>query len=176
MNWKHVCLTGSLATALLFTACDKDNDENDVNAQDDTFISAASKSNRAEMELGLMAQQKGTASSVKMYALMMVEDHAVSQAELQSVVDNVDTEANMNDSLDADQIAMRTMLSSLPAGPTFDSAYIAGQISGHQKTIGVFNAEIAGGQNARVKSFASAKLPVVQMHKAMADSIYLLVN
>lgn len=175
MNWKHVCLTGSLATALLFTACDKDNDENDVNAQDQTFIVAASRSNRAEVELGTMALSKGTNNAVKMHAQMMVTEHTASQNELVGIHSNLDTDADINAALDAEQQAMRTTLMSL-SGAAFDSAYIDGQIKGHIKTLAAFDAEISGGQNAQVKAFASSKRPAIQMHKEMADSIFVLVK
>lgn len=176
MNWKHLCLSCAVATALFITGCDKDDDKEDVNAQDETFMSAASKSNRAEIGLSEIALAKASNSGVKAHAQMMITDHTASQAELASIHSTVDTDVNLNDSLDADQIAMRTMLLSIPAGPSFDSAYTLGQSVGHQKTINAFNAEISGGENAQVKGFASAKLPVIQMHKMMADSLFTVVQ
>lgn len=169
MNWKHVCMACSLATALVFTSCDKNDDEEEVNAQDDVFISAASKSNRAEIELGTMALQKGTNNGVKSYAQMMVAEHTAAQTELVNIYNNLDTDANINDSLDADQVAMRVQLLAL-TGTAFDSAYIAGQSVAHQKTLTIFDAEINGGLNAQVKGYASSKRPSIARHKIMADS------
>jgi putative membrane protein len=174
MNWKHVCMACSLATALVFTSCDKNDEEDEVNAQDDTFISAASKSNRAEIELGTMALQKGTDDGVKTYAQMMVTEHSAAQSELVNIYNNLDTDANINDSLDADQVAMRNQLMAL-AGPAFDSAYLAGQSVAHQKTLTIFDAEINGGQNTQVKGYASSKRPSIAAHKTMADSTLLTI-
>lgn len=176
MNWKQLCLAGTFATALLLTACNKDNNEEaGINTQDETFIVKASQSNRSEIELGTLALSKSGDDGVKMYAQMMVADHTAAQTELQNIVDNLDTNANMNEALDAEQAALRAMLESL-SGASFDSAYIDGQIKGHVKTLGVFDAEIASGQNMQVKNFATGKRPVIEMHKNTADTIFLRVK
>jgi putative membrane protein len=177
MNWKNVCLACSMATALLITSCDKDNDtEEAVNPQDQSFMVQASRSNRSEVELGTLALEKGTNSGVKGYAQMMVIEHNAAQDDLVDIVGDIDANTNINDSLDNDQIAMRTMLLSLPAGPSFDSAYIAGQSIAHQKTLTAFDTELAAGQNVRVKGYATDKRPSIVMHKAMADSLLTIVQ
>lgn len=170
MKLKSIYLTSFFATALFFTACDKENDENEVNAQDETFISGASKSNRSEIELSTIALQKGTNTGVKAYAQMMITEHTTAHTELQSIVGNLDTDVHLNDSLDADQIAMRNQLQAL-SGTAFDSAYIAGQVTGHQKTLGIFDAEIAGGENTQVEGYAIKYRPGIENHYNMADSI-----
>jgi putative membrane protein len=164
---------GTFATALVFTACNKDDDDNmnDVNAQDETFIVKASQSNRSEIQTSQLAVTKGTDSMVKVYANMMITDHTTAQQELEDVVDDVNTDANLNEPLDAEQTAMLAMLQAL-SGTAFDSAYLDGQVKGHTKTLVNFDAEISGGQNAQVKGYATAKRPAIQMHLTMADSLF----
>lgn len=179
MKWKQLSMAGATAAVLFFTACNKNNDDNNeskaVNAQDNTFILKASQSNRAEIEMGNLALAKGMDGGVKSFAQMMVMDHTKAQADLQNVVNSVNTSTNINDSLDTDQKAMRALLQSL-SGAAFDSAYVDGQVMGHQKTLAAIDAEIAGGQNAQVKGYATSNRPIVQMHKDMADSLNALMQ
>ena len=177
MKLKRAHVAGIVATALLFAACKKDNNDTKepVSAQDETFIVKASQSNRAEIDLGNLALQKATDSTVKMFAQMMVDDHTTAQNDLQTVVGNLNTTANLNDSLSADQVAMHTMLQGL-SGTAFDSAYIQGQLLGHQQTLNDFDTELNGGQNARVKTYAATYRPKIQSHYTLADSIATHAN
>ena len=179
MKLKNAFLAGTFATALVFTACDKNDDDvntnNDVNTQDETFIVKASQSNQSEVQLGTLAVQNATDSAVKAFAQMMVTEHTAAQADLQGIVDDVNTNIVLSDSLDADQVAMKTTLQSL-SGTAFDSAYIAGQVASHEKTLAAFDAELSGGQNAQVKGYANDKRPNIQAHLNMADSLQNVVS
>src|SRR6476660_9680587 len=155
MKLKSVYVGGAFAAALLLAACNKneDNTTNDaVSTQDSSFLVQASQSNWAEINLGSMALTKATNDTVRAFAQMMITDHTAAQADLTSVVNNISTNANVNDSLSADIVAMRDSLQAL-SGAAFDSAYVAGQVRSHQKTLDAFNAEIASGQNSRVKAY-----------------------
>lgn len=164
-------MVGSVATTLLFAACNKENDNKEaVNAQDETFIAGASKSNRSEIELSTLVLQNGMDAQVKAYAQMMITEHTTSQNELKDIVGYLDTNVNLEDSLDADQIAMRNQLLML-SGTALDSVYISGQVTGHIKTLAIFDAELAGGQNARVKAFATKYRPGVASHLQGATTI-----
>lgn len=174
MKLKHVWMAGTLVTALAFTACNKDdeNDANkDVNAQDETFIVKAAQSNQSEVELGTLALTRGSDSLVKAFAQMMVNEHADAQAQLENIVDDQNTSVGIADSLDAEQVATSMMLQGL-SGAAFDSAYMDSQVKGHTKTLDIFDTELASGQNAQIKGYATDKRPNIQMHLTLADSIY----
>lgn len=174
MKLKNVWFAGAFAAALLLGACNKDDDKDNkeaVNAQDNTFLLQAYQSNNAEVSLGNLAQAKGTNDSVKMYARMMVTEHTTAQSDLTNVVNNVNTDASFKDSLNAQQVQMRTMLSAL-SGRAFDSAYIASQVLGHQQTLAAFNTEISGGQSAQVKGYATKYQPAIQNHLTLANQIF----
>lgn len=174
MKLKHVFLAGTFATALIFTACKKEttdnNSEETVNAQDSSYVMQVSQSNRAEIELGNLALTKGTDSSVTSFAQMMVNDHTTAQKDLKDLADDIDLNVNLDDSLSADQIALRNTLAGL-SGAEFDKAYIAGQIAAHQQTLTVFDAEISGGVNQKLKQFATEKRPTIEAHLNLADSL-----
>jgi putative membrane protein len=174
MKLKHVWMAGTLATALVFTACNKNDDDDaskDVNAQDETFIIKAAQSNQSEVELGTLALSKGSDSLVKAFAQAMVNEHADAQAQLEDIVKDQNTNVGITDTLDAEQVATSMLLQGL-SGAAFDSAYMDSQIKGHTKTLGIFDAELASGQNAQLKGYATDKRPNIQKHLMLADSIY----
>jgi putative membrane protein len=177
MKLKSMVLLGTLAATLLFAACNKDeNDaESTVNAQDTTFVNQTSKSNRAEIALGTMALTKGSDTNVRKFAQMMIDEHTTAQKDLTDLADDIDLSVNFQDSLAPDQIAMRNTLLGL-SGSSFDRSYMAGQILSHQNTLNIYNSEISGGLNQKVKQFATDKQPSIQSHLAMADSIYTLIR
>ncbi len=86
MKWSDVLVVGSIK-ALVLAGCDKnDEDEaNNVNARDQSFAVQASMQNKAEIELGNLAQSKASDASVKNYAQMMVTEHTAAQSKLTSV-------------------------------------------------------------------------------------------
>jgi putative membrane protein len=179
MKLKSVYAGSVMAAALLIAACNKNDDENTtvdtVSTQDSTFLVQASQSNWGEINLGTLALTNASNDSVRKFAQMMITDHTTAQADLTSVVNNITTNANINDSLSAEIVAMRDSLKTL-SGTAFDSAYIAGQVRSHQKTLDAFNTEIASGQNSRVKAYANDKQPAIQNHLNLADSIYARFN
>ena len=179
MKLRNLCLAGTFATALLFTACQKDdnNTSNDetVNAQDSSYAIQVSQSNRSEIELGNLALAQANDTSVRAFAQKMIDEHTTAQKDLKDLANDIDLNVNLDDSLSADQVALRNLLSGL-TGAAFDKAYITGQIAGHQKTLTVFDAEISGGANQKMKQYATDKRPDIQNHLNMADSINANLN
>ncbi len=60
-------------------------------------------------------------------------------------------------------MAEKAKLDVLP-GDTFDKSYIRGQVKPHEETITLFKKEIASGEDADAKAFATATLPTLQHH------------
>lgn len=171
MKLNRLFLIGALSTAVIFSACDKDDDDNNetTNAQDQTFVMQAAMSNRAEVEMGNLATTRASHPSVKAFAQMMVMEHTTAQTELADVADDVDL--GLADSLDADAKSMQQMLTGL-SGTAFDQAYMSGQVAAHQKTLTNFDAELSAGSNQKVKGYASKYRPHIQMHLDSATAIY----
>jgi putative membrane protein len=168
MKLRNLLLGCMAATALV--ACDKDNDE-DVNDQDRMFVQMASMSNRAEVELGNLALSRASDASVRNFAQMMVNDHTMAQSELLDVVDDIDMEnANVNEPMDAQHIALRQRLMGL-SGRGFDSVYMNSQVMMHLQSITLFQAEANGGASPSLRNYAGSKIPNLQMHYNMADTI-----
>ena len=68
------------------------------------------------------------------------------------------------------QMAEKAKLDVL-TGDTYDKSFVNTQIKAHQQTIALFKKEIATGQDADAKAFASATLPTPRKHLKQAQSI-----
>jgi putative membrane protein len=161
-----------LAAALLAGAACKKSHHGSHNPPlgdtDRQFLVNASYSNLAEVDAGTLASAKGSEAGVKMFGQMMVSDHNTAESELKNIADS--NQVSIPDAPDSAHRAMKAMLTTL-SGKTFDTTYIRGQITDHQKTIDLFQAEINNGQSQRVQAYAIKYLPKIQMHLAMADSL-----
>lgn len=165
---KKVILMGSLL-AVVFTACDKDEDDNStLNSTDQMFITQVAIGNTAEVQAGQLAAAKGTNAGVKAFGQMMATEHSQAQTELK----NIGTSAGINvkDSVDPAHQLLVQRLSTL-TGKSFDTAYINSQVVDHQNTLNIFQTEISSGNNQNVKSYAGKYLPNIQLHYNKADSI-----
>ncbi|TCJ19005.1 DUF4142 domain-containing protein [Flaviaesturariibacter flavus] len=170
---KMKLLFAAASLALVFSACDKDNDNtNDVgvessNPNDVNFALQASNSNTMEIILGRLAASMATNTGVRTFGQMMVTEHTPAQAQLQTAANN----AHLAVSLDSSAaISARTSLMQL-SGRAFDSAYITMQVQGHTQTLQLLQTEVAGGASPSLKGYASAQIPVVTEHLRIADSL-----
>ena len=165
-----------VSASLLLFACDKkDNNNNtqNLNQQDRTFISQTSLSNTAEVNSGGLADTTANDPMVKTFGQQMVSDHTIAQAELKTLGSNVGV--GTPDSVDAKHAALMDTLMTL-SGRAFDSVYIMNQIADHQMVIDHFEEEVNSGNKTDVINYANKYLPKLQMHLQMADSIANVMN
>jgi len=134
-----------------------------LNAQDKAFIHAAAIGGIAEVSDGQLAEQMGD-DSVKQIGARMVTDHTKANDQLAQLSQQLGDPAPTQ--TDAKHLQMSRSLKTM-SGSSFDTAYLKDQLTAHEKTIALFKKEISGGGNARLKSFASATLPVLEEHLSM---------
>lgn len=158
--------------AVVWTACDdddNDSDRNDFNDADETFVERAAMSNMAEIEMGELALTRGTDSLVVAFAESMVNDHTTAQDELANIADN-DDDVDWPANLDQEHQGIWETLSQLE-GHRFDSAYIASQVTAHEKAVQLFQNGRDNGRNEDVRNYINKYLPKIEMHLEKADSI-----
>ena|SRR5690606_1888637 len=158
--------------AVVWTACDdddNDSDRNDFNDADETFVERAGMSNMAEIEMGELALTRGTDSLVVAFAESMVNDHTTAQDELANIADN-DDDVDWPSNLDQEHQGIWETLSQLE-GHRFDSAYIASQVTAHEKAVQLFQNGRDNGRNEDVRNYINKYLPKIEMHLEKADSI-----
>ncbi len=134
-------------------------------AVDQTFINAVAASDAAEIQSSQLAATKARAARVKQYAAKMVTDHTAADQQLMTIAQS------KSFTPDATPPQMVTdMMTKLNADRpvAFDRDYLRGQVAAHQATVKAFQDEIANGQDADVKQFATSMLPTMQQHLTMA--------
>jgi putative membrane protein len=161
----------ALVVCLNIIGCTKNDDKNNTNPlsqADKDFLNKVTYTNLGEVEAGNIAQARGINSAVINYGMMMENDHSAAHDQLKSIAE--DYNYSLPGETDQEHKDMAAMLNSL-SGDVFDSTYIHKMIEGHDKAITLLQNEISSGQNTAVKAYASEKLPTIQHHRHMADSI-----
>jgi putative membrane protein len=139
-----------------------------ANTADQLFVRQAGVGGMAEVDLGKLALQKASNSSVKEFARQMVDDHGKANDKLIPLAKA--NEVPLRKDLDMDHRVMRDELAKV-SGKDFDIIYIRGQVHDHQKTAQLLEWEIGSGQDPRVRSYATAILPTVLTHLRHAQMI-----
>lgn len=136
--------------------------------EDASFAQDAASGGMAEVELGKLAQQKGSSQSVKDFGARMVKDHSAANDKLKAVAskDGMTLPSGMN----REDQATYDRLSKL-SGPAFDKAYSQDMVQDHQKDVAAFQKEANNGMNPDWKDFATQTLPTLQDHLNMAQQM-----
>lgn len=152
---------GGIATAEDSLMMDTRINPGSLHKKDVKFLVEAASSSRMEIELGQLAQQKGTSQEVKDYGAMMVQDHTKATEELKALVSSKG--ASLPDTLMPKHRALMDRLSGLE-GAEFDKAYMAVMRDAHENDIDEFEDETKDAKDPDVRAFATKQLPVLQGH------------
>ncbi len=133
----------------------------DMSAADKMFVTNAASGGMLEVQLGQLAQSKGSSDFVKQFGQKMVDDHTKANDQLKDLAQK-DSITLPTALLPKDQ-ATYDKFSKL-SGAAFDSAYTRDMVMDHKKDVADFKKEAASGKNPDVKAFASQTLPTLQEH------------
>ena len=128
---------------------------------DASFYKNAAEGGLFEVDAGNLAQQKGNTQAVKDFGSMMVTDHSAANDKLKALA--ASKNISLPTSASVGQMATKAKLDVL-SGETFDKSYIKSQVKAHRQTIALFKKEIASGQDADAKAFATSTLPTLRTH------------
>jgi putative membrane protein len=142
---------------------------NHANTQDRLFVRQIALGNRAEVELGKLAQSKGSAAGVKEFAGRMQKDHSDSLD--RALKAGKPAKMDIPKELDAEHKRVRDELNAL-SGAAFDKAYLTAQMQDHQKTANLLLWHLSYGQNAELIRYSADTLPVVLDHLEHAKHEY----
>jgi putative membrane protein len=129
------------------------------------FVRQAAVTNKAEVKLAELAQERGSNESVKEFARMMVEDHSKADNELTQIAK--EHSVNVPTQLDAKHRALYNRLSKL-SGEAFDRAYSKAMVDGHKQAVAMFQARANNGRNTDLRVWAANTLPKLRHHLEMA--------
>jgi putative membrane protein len=132
---------------------------------DQEFARKVAAGGHAEVELAMLAQQKGSSEEVKSLASRLQADHMKATDELQKIASkknwNLPTEPT------PDQKNQKAKLERL-SGSAFDKAYVDLMVTNHRNNIPMFEREGSKGNDAELKQFASSTVPTLKEHLDMA--------
>jgi len=131
--------------------------------QPQDFVTKASASGAAEVELGKLALQKSQSADIRTFAEKMVTDHESTNAALQVLAQVRGLQLAQPD---AKQQAVLTALRA-KSGAQFDAAYAEQMVTDHDQAVALFSA--AGTlADEQLAAFARRILPMLVQHQEIA--------
>ena len=157
-----------LAMSLGFSAygADKKGGDGGASRGDREFVQKALEDGATEVELGKLAQAKGTSDVVKQFGQRMEADHAKAGEELKGLAG---TAGAMPKKEGPKQSAVKEL--SKKSAKRFDHEYAEAMVDMHQKAVKLFRKQADKGDNAELKQFAAKTLPTLEEHLKMARDL-----
>lgn len=132
------------------------------------FMMQVTYFNRAQVDNGTLANDQGTAQSVRDFGGAMVTRFREALTDADKVAAQMTI--NLPTKTDASHQAVTDGLKGM-SGKTFDVSYIDYQIRELQRTVDMFVAQINNGQDSRVKTYAEKYLPYLRDYLQTASTI-----
>lgn len=134
------------------------------------FANKAAVANTFELEESRLALKTSKNADVLAFAKKMIADHTKAGKALDAAVAKSGKVSAPSATLDD---AHQSKLDDLKkkTGDDFDKAYISDQKDAHSEAVSLFDHYSKNGDDAALKDFATATLPVLQSHKDMIDKM-----
>ena len=139
-----------------------------ADSPDASFYKVAAEAGMSEVDLGNLAQDKGSNQQVKDFGAMMVKDHTAANDKLKSLA--ATKNITLPNSASVSQTATKAKLDVL-SGDSFDKSYVKSQLRAHRQAVALFKKESTSGQDSDAKAFAAATLPTLRGHLKQIISI-----
>jgi putative membrane protein len=160
MMMRNLLFVGLLAAALASCGAPSASD----------FAQNVAMSDMYEVEAGKIANQKGQSPQVKGFGQMMVEAHSKTTEDLKSVLANEKLKVDLPTKFDSKHQKLIDDLTAA-SNENFDKMYANQQVNGHEEAAKLFDSYAKDGDNASLKQFAQATLPVIQEHLVEAKKL-----
>jgi putative membrane protein len=138
-----------------------------TDSDDVEFLVEALHTGMAEVEMGRLAQQRGT-PAVKEFGKKLESDHARAAQEIKVLLGtrNVTTPAEPTVEADAHSAALAKL-----SGAEFDAAFLKLMVASHEEAIEKYGAQTHANPNKQLSEFAAKTLPTLRAHLATAQSL-----
>ncbi|HYD19707.1 MAG TPA: DUF4142 domain-containing protein [Patescibacteria group bacterium] len=147
-----IALTAMLAASPAFATSTKD------------FVEKAAMSDMFEIASSKIALERAQNAEVKAFAQKMIDDHTASSAKMKEALAGAKADVQPPAALDEKHTKKLEKLQKADA-EDFDEDYLNIQQKAHRKAVSLFKDYADDGDNAALKSFASATLPTLEAHK-----------
>jgi len=139
--------------------------ESAPSAQDRQFVQILVASGYAAVDAATLAVVRTQDPQVRAYAQQVARERAISNAQLAAIARR--SGIAMPGGLDSAHAAQRQRLDASPAGQ-FESAYLGRELTDHQQTLELLQAEMNTGRVAALRTFAASTANLVRQHDAQA--------
>jgi len=133
-----------------------------LSMSDQRFVKNAAQGNKAEVELGRLASERGSSDTVKQLGQKMVADHGKASDELAQLAQH--RGVMLPTGLDAKHKRLYDRLAKL-SGDQFDREWVKDMARDHDKDVKAFQKEAQKAKDPDVKGWAAKTLPVIQQHQ-----------
>jgi putative membrane protein len=140
----------------------------DPTASDKEFAKEAAQGGVAEVELGKLAQEKGSSEGVKQFGARMVQDHSKADQTLREAASAA--KIALPTEMAAKDRKLEQKLSKL-SGPSFDREYVKLMVSDHKSDVRAFKRESQSGNLPQIREFAANALPTLEEHLSSAEQL-----
>lgn len=131
------------------------------------FVTKATQSSLAEVEMGKLAQRRSKDPNVQKFAAQMVKDHGKALEELTALAKRKNLEPS--NQLDGDHSTLMHRLGTKPDSE-FDAQYGKEMMEAHEKAVTLFS-DAAALQDNELKAYAKKTLPTIKAHRQMAMTL-----
>ena len=141
-----------------------------LNEKGITFLMATGDS--LEIQLGNLAQSKGTDQRVRDFGTMLVTDHTAHLAKTWEIItdEDVGVEAIVNDNEGARLRELLTWLRNNPASPSWDATFLRAQAQHHQNVFDILTANIKNAHDDDLEEHIEKTLTSLAKHRDAAKN------
>jgi putative membrane protein len=132
-----------------------------LSAAEQSFVMDAAQGGMAEVELGKLAEQRGSSAQVRDFGRMMVQQHSQANSELTAWAQRMGISPPTSLSPAAQAAQMRLQSAQ---GQDFDRQYLEQQAAAHLEQRAAFQFAANNAKNQELRSFAQKTLPVIERH------------
>lgn len=140
------------------------------------FAQMMAASDQFEIMSSKTALEKSTRQEVKDFANMMIKQHMDSSQKLTALASQMKPPLTIGKQLDPEQRQMTTDLQKMPAGNSFDRAYLDAQVTGHARTLAMLQSYADTGKVDQLRNFAKQMIPIVSGHLDQARKLQATVS
>ena len=138
-----------------------------ANGHADAFMKKAIEGNLAEIQVGQLAQQKGSTDGIRHLAAVLEQDHSKANQEATTTASSMGvtppTEPSRTEQAEYQRLAALS-------DHSFDRAFVKDMVKDHEKDIAEFRKEAKSG-SGDAAAYAKASLPTLEKHLHMAQSL-----
>lgn len=139
-----------------------------LSASDYRFLEKAALGGMEEVELGQLAQQKGTDQAVRTFGQKMVTDHTKLNNELKQIATQkgamLPTQVSHHENSSLQHLQNAT-------GADFDKAYAKDMVKDHRKDVKEFESAAKNLSDPDLRAFAQKALTIIQEHLGIAENL-----